>query len=734
MDNEDPDKYYPYPTKGVRYHNAPAAADFRNKKLPWRYGGEDENYELMDVDEGAPPGRGDMPSYLYDDEDQEDSDMSSPERETIAEEPAKDDLDQGTFGVELEFLVVQCPRIRMGEDGELMLKYVVLHYSQLREEEKGWLLKPKAYRDPHPNDNRWISTTMTAWEIEEAEGKTDAYKSKSGASDDSDDSHDSDDNHDSDDSHDSDDEAIEYKRSQYTRNKLTRVLRDKGLTVIKWPEGEINPLDKYEDFVQINDFDESEASDDQREDVYPNGPDLREFRSVYDFNPFLSLENDSANINAALLKWQGDFEQFHKDRKLKVARTKLVDIEMVLDNCITAGWKLNERQRESLKGMLRDRLINLRHLAKQRSENERNRQIDPLHVPVPGLKAQYKAWTVTIDQSVDGNGMTGDRYGNTNMPKPLKEYYWFGAEVVSPVLPMGDERARQAIRDACGSLRDTLRCHKPMKVSTGLHIHLGHTKGWTLFQAKRFASFWYLAEKTILSLHREDRDADMKWCAKIAGGSNLWRALYSAQPEVRSGCGYVLQRNYPPAIGQVYMNQFANNVPNVNPELRDEQKTILFYIWHYNTITELHEALGQNMYCRPGVKWRIRGRDSSLQGYGDDDIVPEPGTIEVRIMQGTLDADHINNWIVVLERVVHVVRTLSDDDFSNLLDAFLRDQTRERLLELLGVPDDIRQYWRDGKRRDENDRYWEYPDHDVVDWKQPFDVPGYKATHGAFWD
>lgn len=276
--------------------------------------------------------------------------------------------------------------------------------------------------------------------------------------------------------------------------------------MIKWPEKEINPID--DDFVHLNDFSESDASDDELEDVFPNGPDIRQFSSVYYYD---ASKSPLRNVSAVLLKWQRDFERFHKDRRLKIARTKLVDIETALDRCTTNGWtNLSAYQIRHLKAVLRDRLRNLRKIAKQKRENERNKQIDPLHVPIPGLKAQYKAWTVTIDLSVDGNGMTGDRYDNTDAPEPLEEYCWFGAEVVSPVFAMGDERARQAIRDACGSLRDELRCHKPMKVSTGLHIHLGHTSGWTLFQAKRFATFWYLAEKTMLSLHREDRDADMK--------------------------------------------------------------------------------------------------------------------------------------------------------------------------------------------------------------------------------
>ncbi|KAI8949745.1 hypothetical protein F4801DRAFT_603090 [Xylaria longipes] len=695
--SEDLDNHYPYTTNGVRYETPPSAANFAGITGPQQHSsGYESDYEsdygtdFMDLDEDDPqPGLGDrLARLLY---TEQHTDAFAPEPASIPEE---DDVESGigTFGVELEFLVVQCPKVKM--DG-----------TQL------------AVPDLHPNDPRWISSRMSNWELRAMQTKLDqgedieSYQGVNGSY------------------YDSDDEDMEHKRAQYSRNKLTRVLREKGLVVVKWPEKYINQDDA--DFVKITDFSESEGSDDEREENFPNFDYLRNFSSSYDRDQY---KDPMGNVSAVLLKWQQDFEQYHATHDLKLYRTWVTDIESALDRCTVNGWNLAGDQLKYLRGILRDRLINARNLAKQARENERNTQVDPIHVPVPGLKPQYKAWTVTIDLSVDGNGMTAERYANHDNGDPYEQYYWFGAEVVSPVLAMGDERARQAVRDACGSLRDALRCHKPMRVSTGLHIHLGHTKGWSLFQAKRFASFWFLAEKTILSLHRADRDEDMKWCAKIGGGSQLWRANFATEGIERRRCSSAVVFSYPTATKRVYTTEFTNNTPCFNANMTKNQKIMLYYIWMYNSINHLHEALGENYYCRAGVKWRIRGKYSSLQGYEDPDVVPEPGTIEVRIMHGTLDADHINNWVSVLERITYVVRNLTDYDFQELLNQFMLDQTRERLLTLLGVPDDIRQYWLDRKRRDAGNNYWEYPDRDKVDWEDPFMVPGHRATHGPFWD
>lgn len=102
MDSEDPDKYYPYPTKGVRYDDAPAAADFPNKNKPKHDGDADETYDPMDVDGGAPlPQLGDDRARLH--FDQKDTDESAPEPETITEEPGKCPF-ANSHSLEFEFM------------------------------------------------------------------------------------------------------------------------------------------------------------------------------------------------------------------------------------------------------------------------------------------------------------------------------------------------------------------------------------------------------------------------------------------------------------------------------------------------------------------------------------------------------------------------------------------------------------------------------------------------------
>jgi hypothetical protein len=192
-----------------------------------------------------------------------------------------------------------------------------------------------------------------------------------------------------------------------------------------------------------------------------------------------------------------------------------------------------------------------------------------------------------------------------------------------------------------------------------------------------------------------------------------------------------MEDNHPPDIEAAYEAESRANVSDEN--LTDDQKEFIWYMWQISSINNLNEVLGENIFCKTGIKWRVRGKESSLEIYeGDDD--PQPGTVEVRIMQGTLDADHINNWVVVLEHIVDVVRNLSDDEFRELLNQFAADQTRDRLLSLLNVPDAIRLYWLDPKRRDGADDWWEYPDLDRVNFGELFHVRGHKATHGAFWD
>ncbi|KAI0905813.1 hypothetical protein F4823DRAFT_627555 [Ustulina deusta] len=682
MSSNDPDNHFPYPTKGVTYAQPPWVADFSgsagmgdgNESYRKDRSNESVEWERSDQSHGddPPPGIGDE----------------------LADQAMASDLDQGTFGVELEFLVVQCPKVKMDTDG----KFVTV--------------------DQHPKDHRWLSTMLSSWEVD--------YMRKMRHREDIELYLDRNDTY-----CDYLNESGNERRSQYSRTKLTRVLRDRGLVVIKWPEASINRREEHIKFVPVNNFNESEESDDEREEDFPNMSRLGNFKSSYDYDESRTIDR---NLSEAAEKWQHDYENYHRENNLKIYRTRGGDITTLANKMTIEGCPdLADYRLRSIREVVAQGLRFKRTEWKQQRENERNNQIDPLHVPVPGLRQQYKAWTVTTDLSVDGTGMTKIRYAYPNSEAPWDEYYWFGAEVVSPVLPMGDERSREAVRVACGSLRDAFRCHKPMRDSTGLHIHLGHTRGWTLLQAKKFATFWFLTEMTIHQLHRYDRHIDRKWCAKIRNRSRLWCALFSVVDEERRDCAGAIQASHPPSQRREYEAIMEANVP-VDRVTKDERK-LLYYLWQYDSITALNEGLGQNQYCRTGIKWRIRGQNSSLEEYPQEPEEPkEPGTIEVRIMQGTLDADHINNWVVVLEHIVHVVRNLSEEKFQVFLRQFLACRTYEQLLTLLHVPDDIQEYWKDPKRRDSKREFWEYPDKDEVDWIDPFMVSGHKATHGAFWD
>ncbi|KAI1175384.1 hypothetical protein F4777DRAFT_598563 [Nemania sp. FL0916] len=694
----------PTPIAGLQFGSQPGQGSYSNRDLT-----QDEHYRnaFQRANEAAGGSSGDPDAMMVDDpDDPPPPDMGGPPQNmrgrgqssadtaagSVSHNIGSDGL--GTFGVELEFLMVQCARLTLAADGRLVA------------------------RDPHSDEPGWISSRMPVWErrnlrADLLRGSINNFAGPNGTF------------------SDPLDDDLEKKRWRYSRVKLARVLRNQGLVVIKWPEEDFG----FEDdaYVAIPDFSESDDSDDEREEDFPNSNLLDRFRSTYTYDPSLDGET---NGRAIMPKWQADYDNFHATNGLRIYRTRDNDIDSLINRCTAVGFPATASNRLRLtREAFKTRLTEQRDEAKQAREDDRNAQIDPLHVPVPGLSPQYKAWTVTVDISVDGNGMNVDRYANpANLDDPYAQYHWFGAEVVSPVFALGDERARQAIRIACGSLRDALRCHKPMEVSTGLHIHLGHTLGWTLYQAKRFATFWLLTEMTILALHRRDRDADAKWCAKIWGGSSLWRALYSTNPQHHTTYAGRVPNNNPPDQKQTYADEMAANVSR-NANMPDQYRELIYLIWQYPSITALHQGLGESTLVRTGIKWQIRGVNSSLERpAANDPSASQPGTIEVRIMQGTLDADHINNWVAVLEKVCHAVRDLSDNDFRQLLDQFLNSPTRDGLLQVLGVSDSVRQYWRDRKRRDAMDRYWEYPDHDMVDWNQPFMVPGYKATHGAFWD
>lgn len=205
------------------------------------------------------------------------------------------------------------------------------------------------------------------------------------------------------------------------------------------------------------------------------------------------VEKHCANYGA-------EFWKFPKGRMWDV-------INRVREGLTAGGWPDEECRRIS--DTFRRTLDESHGWARSRNAlSLQNSEPDPDHVPVVGLDDEYRVWRVIMDGSVDGEGMTPDRY---YIPPalagevPMNRYHWFGAEVVSPVLPARSEKTYENIRKVCGILRDHLRIHKPMEVSTGLHVHMGHLHGWNLLQLKKFVTLWSLVEDTLIHAHRRDR-------------------------------------------------------------------------------------------------------------------------------------------------------------------------------------------------------------------------------------
>ncbi|XXG98301.1 hypothetical protein Hte_004624 [Hypoxylon texense] len=367
---------------------------------------------------------------------------------------------------------------------------------------------------------------------------------------------------------------------------------------------------------------------------------------------------------------------------------------------------------------------------------------DPDHVPVVGLDDNYRVWRVVPDGSVDGAGMTPDRY---YIPPalagdiPMQRYHWWGAEVVSPVYPAHNQKTYDNIRKVCGILRDHLRIHKPMEVSTGLHVHMGHKHGWTLLHLKKFVTLWTLVEETLINIHRKDRGSPRmaQWCGKLMEKTCLAAAIHNDSQGIPNMYSQLRPMTAP--MTQARLRDLMQQYVPVEL-LSGNQTVFLTEVWEYTTIDELIGGMGGSatadqwgdvMYNRTAARMRISGEKFS---EGDD-----MQTIEIRTMQGTVDAEHIIHWIHVLERVLFYTRRADAATFRDLVQNIQThvspNQDLPALLSYLEVPRPTVAFFLSNINRDRDPgtgkEWFVYPDRDRVDWGQPFMVRGYAATHGA---
>ncbi len=350
---------------------------------------------------------------------------------------------------------------------------------------------------------------------------------------------------------------------------------------------------------------------------------------------------ETTNIRTAVTDMTQQLAKAHEDRGLKLWETSEATVQAIADQwllrgaagCLRGpGWTVLRAQK------LRRRFVqNAMQEIRNAAQEYETMQRDPLHVPVNGLADRYRAWQVVNDPSVDDSLVrlknywlpTGWERSDTVRSPPGPYVYW-GAEVITPVYDVDNVSCFHNIIRVVHRLREELRIHKPMSaVENGLHIHFGHQDGWTLLQLKRCTTMWLLLEETLYALQRAER-SNYEYCWNLREHSELARAL-GGDPALRSRLpegGTLLNLQY-----DAYMNRKMpmNMIP-------DNLRLIIQAVWRYPIINSLTHALGTAQDTgSSGIRYNTTGykrTDPCQEHFGNQ-------TLEVRIMQGTLDAEHV---------------------------------------------------------------------------------------------
>ncbi|KAI0444817.1 hypothetical protein F4803DRAFT_572519 [Xylaria telfairii] len=530
------------------------------------------------------------------------------------------------------------------------------------------------FPDPHPNDSRWLSDRLINKDLE----------------------------------------PLAFRFT--CRNKIVDLLNEGGVVAHKTKEFW---HDERSEGFEYWDSLEYEA---------PNQNDqiVLSWVGKYEWN---GVETEDRNIELAVQTLGRQFVDHHRNNDIELHMTTQAVLRDIRDKLIFMIQGLSTREGRMRTVMLWYEQVTLlvkNEKRKHYSATSEDYQ-DPDSVHIDLARTRYTAWSVTEDISIqnpmtehylvpDGTVPLIPNLSGTAHVEPPELYKWFPAEVVSSVLDYDNPRTRETLRTACKILRGELRIHKPSQFTrTGVHVHIGQQAGWSLLHLKKFATLWHMLEPSMYRLHRKDR-LNSKWCKPMAEESQLARFIFRGAREFFRNRGDQYQATTTGPLRKAYQVQMQNHIPDLGD--RTKLQEYLTNIWQYKTINELNAAMATGLGGQACVRWRIEGKQLSEETGPCRKIQ----TLEFRLCQGTLDAEHIWKWTSILERVVIFARDSTAEDFritmQNLLDGFYPD--------LIGFNQaDVKWFESRGV-----DGYFAYPDPDgKVDWTDPFMIRGYGDTH-----
>ncbi|KAI0484991.1 hypothetical protein GGR56DRAFT_681011 [Xylariaceae sp. FL0804] len=322
-------------------------------------------------------------------------------------------------------------------------------------------------------------------------------------------------------------------------------------------------------------------------------------------------------------------------------------------------------------GMAQRRLWN----AAQKHGEADNDRTDPIAVRMPGVEGNdYQYWQCVSDTSVgvdkhrEDADVAGRWYlipadsdsvplrppgapkGGEAFAQPPRLYRWFGAEVISPILDYNHAETWPRVQQVCAALRNALRIHKPADLmGSGLHLHFGQERGFSLRQLKRFTALWLLLEDTLYGLHRRDR-SDAFYCDRLRKATRV--GVGESPRTARSPRRRQLVQFEAHVATEKLMEAVTREA--VTQELFDAVQAV----WLCRTVDELREFMAVpediDVGQQPGVKYRVSGVGNRTSDPRYKSRIHQ--TLEIRIMQGTLDAEHVQHWAAICERLVHFSR------------------------------------------------------------------------------
>ncbi|KAI1776613.1 hypothetical protein F4818DRAFT_457398 [Hypoxylon cercidicola] len=504
------------------------------------------------------------------------------------------------------------------------------------------------------------------------------------------------------------------------RNAIVDALRFYGLTAVKGESPHIY-------LGATSNFGWSSRLDD-KVDNSNNLDSLGTWVGDYTWNPSMSQDG---NVDAGTNRLLEQFIQFHVSHGLSFRRTtesvlwaiaKKIASIFIRNADVGAMPKFMSIWVDRAKGAVA--LQAAQEIARA------DIQVDPNAVLLEGADPRYRAWTCTREESFAAETATPAHYDLHNYvsppgskpPAPPSEYKWFSGEVISPILDFAHKDTYPAIERACTAIRDSFRVHKPMSViGTGFHVHFGQEAGWTLLHLKKFTTLWLLLEEAIEKLHRRDRsDPAHMYSQSLRENSKLARNILvpSGGPAARSTVG-----NREPAKAAFYLARAHEHVPFQLAQINEYMQSLITEVWQYENIDDLNR--GMTVHRGYGhIKYRLSGNTRTgsphIGLFG-----PVLQTLEIRIMQGTLDSEHIWRWMCICHQMILFSRDATPRQFRDGLADMITSIRYPR--DVLDIPANMLEWFQ--LRMNKATGYFEYLDRDRVSWSVPFMTRGGKNVY-----